>query len=479
MVIKFFNTLSNKKDEFVPIEKDKVGIYSCGPTIYNFVHIGNLRAYVFADILVKMLKFFEYDVLSVMNLTDVDDKTIRDSAKFIVDGKSPNEALLEFTHIYEDAFYEDLAHLNIEKSKIVPKATDSILEMGVLIDKLMKKGFAYESDDGIYFDVSKAKGYGKLVKIDFDSQRSNKENRVVVDEYDKDNAADFALWKFKKDGEPSWTIEVNNKEVIGRPGWHIECSAMSYKFLGERFDIHTGGVDLKFPHHENEIAQSGCAFGIDNQSNFWMHNEHLLVDNKKMSKSLGNFYTLRNLIDKGYDPLALREVFLRSHYRQQLNFTFESLDAGVVNVKKINDFYSKLKMLKSDDSAISDDLKKIYDDKLNVFGDAISDDLNTAVAISQVYEFMNEVNKCTVLSSTDLELAVDFMEKTNEVLGLLRIQEEISVEVLDLAKQRQKARNEKNWEESDKLRDEILKLGYVVKDDKNSKHGFILTVDNS
>ena len=475
MVIRFYNTLSRKKEEFKPIKKNKVKIYSCGPTIYNFVHIGNLRAYVFTDILIKTLKYLKYDVLSVMNLTDVDDKTIRNSKKLITDeNKNPNDALKQFTSIYEKAFYKDIESMNIAKTDIIPKATDSIKEMEFIIQKLFNKGYAYESKDGIYFDISKYKEYGKLINLNLKEQKYNKKNRVVTDEYEKDNLQDFALWKLKKDNEPSWTIKINDKEYIGRPGWHIECSAMSYKFLGEIFDIHIGGVDLKFPHHENEVAQSSCAFGHNSQSNYWMHNEHLLVDNKKMSKSLGNFYTLRDLIDKGYDPLALREVFFRSHYKQQLNFSFESLDSGVVNVKKINDFYSKLKITKPSE-IIKNKIKEVYKDKIKQFKEALEDDLNTPNAISVIYEFMNEFNKLKEYSKEDLNLGIKFMEETNQVVGLLKIQEEIPLEVLDLAKQRKEVRDNKNWEESDKLRNEIKELGYTIKDDKNAKNGFILT----
>ena len=319
-MIKVYNSLTKQKEEFIPIKKDEVTIYSCGPTIYNYVHIGNLRAYVFNDILVRSLKFLGYNVNHTMNLTDVDDKTIRDSKEFKGKFESNKQRLLEFTKVYEKAFFDDLKSMNILKSKNIPRATESIKEMELVIDNLLKKEFAYIAEDGIYFNVRKNKNYGQLVKIDFESQEYNSENRVVSDEYEKDNVQDFALWKFKKtEDEPSWDIKINGKHYDGRPGWHIECSAMAYKIFGEAFDIHTGGVDLVFPHHENEICQSSCAF--DNfKINYFMHNEHLLVDGTKMSKSKGNFYTLRDLNEKGYSSLGVRETFLRSHYRNKLNF---------------------------------------------------------------------------------------------------------------------------------------------------------------
>jgi cysteinyl-tRNA synthetase len=248
---------------------------------------------------------------------------------------------------------------------------------------------------------------------------------------------------------------------------------MAYHEFGEKFDIHTGGVDLKFPHHENEIAQSSCALGIDVQSTYWMHNEHLLVDGKKMSKSLGNFYTLRDLENKGYDPLAVREVFLRSHYRQQLNFTFESLKAGEVNVRKINDFYSKLDILKANSEEVH--VNNIFSEKLKMFSEALEDDLNTAVALSSVYEFIHEFNKLESFSEADISLAKEFMDKTDEVLSLIRLELEVSLEVLELARERQQARESRDWDKSDKLRAEIKSLGYEVKDDKTAKEGFILT----
>lgn len=471
-MLKFYNSLTHKKDTFKPIEKGKVKMYTCGPTVYNYAHIGNFRSYVFSDLLSRTLKYFNYEVNNVMNLTDVDDKTIRDAGKeFSYDKAEPNQILKKFTDKYTQYFFDDLKNLNIITPKTIISATASIKEMELLIDKLFEKGYAYISDDGIYFDVRKYKEYGQLVKIDFSKQQYNKENRLVEDEYEKDNAQDFALWKFKKEvNEPSWKITIDNKEYDGRPGWHIECSAMSMKYLGETFDIHTGGIDLKFPHHENEIAQSECAHGIQ-FVNYWMHNEHLLVDGKKMSKSAGNFFTLKDLIEKGHNPLALREVYLRSHYRQQMNFTFESLQAGEANIKKINEFYTYLQNVKT--HKLGDVVEKLAKEKKSEFNKALEDDLNTPIAMSVLYEFMNEVNKIEQLSQKDVNSAIKFMQEIDSVLGLLQ-KEDLSDEVIKLAKDRQIAREEKDFEKSDKLRDKLKELGYIIRDSKDTKEGYII-----
>ncbi len=469
----FYNSLSKKKEKFVPIDKNQIKIYSCGPTVYNFAHIGNFRAYLFADLLVRTLKYFNYDVLNVMNITDVDDKTIKGSKLFNYKTSSPNILLEKFTSKYIDYFIEDLNSLKITMPKIMPKATESIKEMEFIIQKLYEKNYAYVLDDGIYFDLKKAKKYGVLEKIDFDSQKYNRENRLVIDEYEKDNIQDFVLWKFKKtEDEPFWEIMLENDKYLGRPGWHIECSAMSLKYLGEKFDIHTGGVDLKFPHHENEICQSSHALGIENQANFWMHNEHLLVDGKKMSKSLNNFYTLRDLLEKKYSPLALRELFLRSHYRQQVNFTFESLNASEANLKKINDFYLRFKNQVPNSNEIN--IKNLVEEKLSAFENALLDDLNTPLAFSILFEFMNEVNKFEKFSKDDIDRIINFLEKIDKILDLLKKDIFIPNEVLELAKKRSRERENKNFKEADNLREEILKLGYEIKDSKDTKESFIL-----
>jgi cysteinyl-tRNA synthetase len=486
-MIKLYNSLTKKKEKFLPIEKNKVKIYSCGPTVYDFVHIGNLRSFVFADILVKTLDYFNYQVNWIQNITDVDDKTIKGAKKKYLDlfkSNNSNEILKKFTGEYFNYYLEDINKLNISKPNIIPKATDSIKEIEFLINKLYERKFAYISKDGIYFDVSKDKKYGKLVNLNFSSMKENKENRVILDEYEKNEAFDFALWKFKKEeDEPSWIIEIDGKKYEGRPGWHIECSAMSFKYFGDFFDIHTGGVDLKFPHHENEIAQSSCALNISLQARYWMHNEHLLVNGKKMSKSLGNFYTLRNIEEKGFIPIALRELFLRTHYRQQLNFTFESLEESQNNIKKIEEFFNWINNLKeieiSKDEEEKINLKfekEIYNNYLDKFENALKDDLNTPVALSALYEFIRDVYKLKELTEFQILKVKEFLERVNKVLSIIiKKEDDIPKEILKLAKERKKARDEKNFELADKLRNQIKELGYEVKDKKEVKEGFILS----
>jgi cysteinyl-tRNA synthetase len=330
MSLKLYNTLTRKKEAFKPIKKGKVGMYVCGPTIYSFAHIGNFRAYMSADILRRWLKFKGFGIKQIMNLTDVDDKTIRDS-------KRKGISLSKFTAKYSKIFFEDLDTLNIERAERYPKATDHIKEMAALVNALMKKGLAYRGKDAIYYSIEKFKDYGKLAHLEKAQLKPGA--RVKQDEYDKEHAHDFALWKLwdKDDGNVFWNVEIGGKPSKGRPGWHIECSAMSMKYLGPTFDIHTGGVDLIFPHHQNEIAQSEGATGKP-FVRYWLHNEHLLVNGEKMSKSAGNFYTLRDLIKKGHDAMAIRYQLLATHYRQKLNLTDDALKAAKQAVDRLTDF---------------------------------------------------------------------------------------------------------------------------------------------
>ncbi|MEK6808976.1 MAG: cysteine--tRNA ligase, partial [Nanoarchaeota archaeon] len=331
-MLRLFNTRTRKIGVFKSIKDKEVNIYTCGPTVYDYAHIGNLRAYICADILKRYLKYKGYNVKHVMNITDVDDKTIKGS-------QQQGISLKKYTQNFSNMFFEDIKILNLDLPDIFPKATEHIPEMIMLIKKLLKKGFAYKGEDGsIYYDISKFKNYGKLAQLDMDGLKEGA--RIRHDEYSKDSPKDFCLWKAcdKDDGDVFWKTELGK----GRPGWHIECSAMNMKYLGEEFDIHTGGVDLIFPHHENEIAQSVGATGKE-FVHYWFHNEHLLVNGKKMSKSLGNFYTLRDLLNKGYNPIGIRYLLLSTHYRQQLNFTEESLQGAENSVQRINDFILKLR----------------------------------------------------------------------------------------------------------------------------------------
>ncbi|MFH1787332.1 MAG: cysteine--tRNA ligase [archaeon] len=446
MPLKLYNTLTRKKEVFKPIKEGKVGMYVCGPTIYNFVHIGNLRAYVFVDILRRFLKFSEYKVKEVMNLTDVDDKTIKNSQK-------EKKSLNEFTSKYERSFLGDIQSMNLEKPEVMPKATEHIKEMVALVKKLLEKGIAYKTEDGIYFSISKFKNYGKLSKINKENLKAGASKRVSKDEYDKENVHDFTLWKFyiKEDGDVFWETEIGK----GRPGWHIECSAMSMKYLGESFDIHAGGEDLIFPHHENEIAQSEAATG-KKFVNYWVHNGWVLVDGKKMSKSLGNFYNLNDLIEKGYSPMDLKYFYLLKIYRQQLNFTFKNLDASKKSLQRLRNLLSEFK--KSNEKVN----KKNIELATKQFKEFLNDDLNTPRAMSYLWEILREDR---LNDKEKYHLAVEF----DKVFGLdLDKEEKIDIpdEIKDLVKKREKARKNNDFKTADKYRDEIKRKGYIIEDTK-------------
>ncbi len=437
-----FNTLSRKIEKFTPINATKVGLYTCGPTVYNYPHIGNYRAYITADILKRTLIAAGYQVNHVMNLTDVDDKTIRDSQK-------EQKSLQEFTEYYTEKFYEDLVKLNIQPATTYTKATDHISEMVDIIQQLLKKGFAYTGDDGsVYFDVQSWKNYGHLSGLNLQNLKENASGRVKNDEYEKESARDFALWKSwdEADGEVFWETPLGK----GRPGWHIECSAMSMKYLGNHFDIHTGGIDLIFPHHENEIAQSECSTG-EHFVNYWIHNEWLLVDGKKMSKSFHNFFRLNDIAEKGFSPLAYRYFLLQAHYKKQLNFTWEAIEAahnGLKNLyRTVQSFGQTVGVL--DTSYYEKFLKEV------------KNDLNTPQALAVLHDMLksdlsDNVKLATAYAMDDI-LGLNFKNLTTPSI-------EIPQSVQELLEKREKARKEKNWTLSDQIRDEIQALGFDVKD---------------
>ncbi len=482
-MLRIYNTLTKRVEEFKPLHGNDVGFYSCGPTVYNFAHIGNFRSFIFYDLIKRYLKFRGYKVKHVMNITDVDDKTIRDSQK---EGVS----LKEFTELYTRYFLEDLKTLNIELPDVMPKATEHIEDMVALIKRLMDKGYAYKGEDGsIYYDVSKFKDYGKLSGIKLDELKSGA--RVKQDEYAKNQAQDFALWKAysEKDGDVFWNTPLGK----GRPGWHIECSAMSMKYLGESFDLHSGGIDLVFPHHENEIAQSEAATGKQFVK-YWVHPEFLQVDGKKMSKSLGNFFTLRDLLKKGYDPMAIRYLLISTHYRQQLNFTMDGLKSAENTVNKLRDFMKQI-LLVSRPSPESKEVSDLIKDTEKKFIEKMDNDLNISEALAVLFKFVNSINKIILkgeLSKVDAQKVKDFMLRIDSVLGLklgdvqvnvVTSEQQASLDEINallsninneniekLLAIRNYFRSRKNFKTADMIRDKLNKLGVKITDLKTGSH---------
>ena len=458
MAMRFYNTLTRKKEAFRPLREGHAGIYDCGPTVYDYAHIGNFRSYVFADLLRRYLEWKGFRVKQVMNLTDVDDKTIRNSRK---EGVS----LAEFTEKYAKAFFEDLKALNILPATLYPKATEHIKEMVALVKALEGKGLAYKGQDGIYFNIQKFRGYGRLSGTSLEGLKAGA--RVKQDEYDKASASDFALWKFwdKEDGDVSWETELGK----GRPGWHIECSAMSMKYLGSTFDIHTGGVDLVFPHHENEIAQSEGATG-KRFVKLWMHNEHLLVDGQKMAKSLGNFFTLRDLLKKGHTPKAIRYLLLSGHYRAKLNFTSEAMRSAEETVNGMENFVAEMRAAAGDRH--NPGIKKLVHEARGGFEKAMDDDLNTPAALKSVFDMIKEANRLGPVSQEDGKLILETLFDLDRVLGLglseagkiWHAPEEAEPEIRELILKRESFRKEKNWKDADHARDTLRKKGIIVED---------------
>lgn len=453
-MLQFYNTLTRRKEEFKPIKPGKVAMYTCGPTVYNYAHIGNFRAYIFEDLLRRYLKYRGYDVTQVMNLTDVEDKLIRDSRRAGI-------ALEDFTAVYKQAFFEDLHTLNIEPAEVYPAATEHIPDMVALIQRLLARGFAYQADGSIYFRIDRFPDYGRLSHLDAEDLQTGASGRVDSDEYAKDDVRDFALWKAwtPDDGEVYWDTELGR----GRPGWHIECSAMSMKYLGDHFDIHTGGEDNIFPHHDNEIAQSEGATGKP-FVNYWLHCRHLLVDNQKMSKSLGNFYTLRDLLDKGFKPRGIRYALLTTHYRQPMNFSLEGLRAAENAVQRLQDFMYNL----SSATGSGFDVQPLLLRTEQRFTDALDDDLNISSALGAIFEMVRDVNRAISeqqLSASDAQHVSSLMQRFDTVLGLLETDEALDDQQLEaLLEERQVARQQRDFARADALRDQIREHGYTIED---------------
>ncbi|MBN2449154.1 MAG: cysteine--tRNA ligase [Lentisphaeria bacterium] len=458
MALTLYNSLTRRQEPFVPIQPGRVGVYTCGPTVYNMAHIGNFRAYMFEDLLKRTLRFCGYSVTHVMNLTDVDDKTIRDS-------RAAGISLGDFTARYKKAFFEDVDTLRLLPADEYPAATDHIGDMIALIGALMAKGIAYQADDGsVYFSIARWPAYGQLVKVDPARMRAGE--RVSLDEYAKESVADFALWKAwsEEDGEVGWDSPWGR----GRPGWHIECSAMSSRYLGPHFDIHCGGVDNMFPHHEDEIAQSeaanGCRF-----VNVWLHCAHLIVDGEKMSKSAGNFHTLRDVLERGYCGRELRYVLLATHYRQQLNFSFQACDDARAALQRLDAFRRRLREATAFADAGTGAAKERSEQALEAFRAALEDDLNISPALAAVFDFVRDGNRLLdegTVGGPGAAEVLRVLERMDSVLGVMEADagEGIPAEVEALAGARQAARKARDFARADALRDQLSAMGWTVED---------------
>src|SRR5690348_4082027 len=473
MALKLFNTLSRSIQEFTPLDPagKRVGMYCCGPTVYDFAHIGNWRTFVFADLVRRYLEFKGYAVMHVMNITDVEDKIIKGI-------RETKTTLREFTGKYEAAFLEDWETVNCVRPHEMPHATEHITEIIALIEKLVSRGLAYQSADGsVYFSIQKYRGgggtYGRLLKLNFDELRVG--DRVAADEYNKESVADFALWKARvpADGEVFWPSPWGE----GRPGWHIECSAMSMKMLGVSFDLHLGGEDLKFPHHEDEIAQSE---GATNQPfvKYWLHGAFLLVEGKKMSKSLGNFFTLRDLLARGFTGREIRYLLLTAHYRETFNFTLEGLQGARAALARLDECLGKLRQITGNAGFQPASLPTkerqpagkmpALPAVLQRFSDSLDEDLNISAAWGAVFEWVRETNRCIAehsLSATDAAEALAAWDKIDSVLGIGAPAETVApADIVALLEARQAARKAKDFKKSDALRDALKAKGWAIED---------------
>ncbi len=458
--MKLFNTLGRRLLDFAPIDAGHVRFYTCGPTVYNVAHIGNLRTFVFEDVLRRHIKARSWRPTQIMNITDIDDKTIKGAAK---EGLS----LAEFTSRYTELFFKDLDRLNVERAERYPKATDHIAEMIALIQRLKESGHTYESEGSVWYKISTFRDYGKLSQIDLTQTRRGE--RVADDEYEKEDVRDFALWKAGKPGEPAWKSPWGE----GRPGWHIECSAMSMKYLGEHFDIHTGAVDNIFPHHENEIAQSEGATG-QTFVETWLHAEHLVVDGEKMAKSKNNFYTLDDVLARRDDPAAMRYLFLSVPYRKKLNFTWDALAGAASAVNHIFSTWSRL----TDFGASLGDKPAPYpatersEAFLRDFLAAMDDDLNTAAALGAVFPYLTDINRAfddRSLDARGAETARLAIEKADEVIGVIpfhkgRRSEPLPAEIEAQIEARNAARIRRDFAEADRIRQDLAAKGILLED---------------
>ncbi len=459
MALRFSNTLTHQVEEFVPARDNTVRMYTCGPTVYSYAHIGNFRAFTFYDILRRWLRLRGMKLDHVMNITDVEDKIIRNAV-------AEHKSIAEYTAVYEKAFLDDCAALRLERPEQLARATEHIPEMAKAIAQLAEKTYTYQSDGSIYYRISKFPEYGKLSHSDFSGMRSGA--RVDVDEYEKADARDFVLWKAPKDGEPYWDTEIGP----GRPGWHIECSVMAIQYLGETLDIHAGGVDLVFPHHENEIAQSEALTGKP-FARFWLHAEFLLVEGQKMSKSLGNFFTLRDILEKGYQPEAVRYLLASVPYRKALNFTFDGLKSAATSIERLRNYKLRLETGRFAERDAESMLARTAQAQKD-FDESLDDDLNTAQALAAVFEYVRETN--TLMDSGEFPIAaaqpaLALLERFDSLFDVLRpsskegalSDEEIEAKIA----QRAQAKKAKDFAGADRIRKELLDLGVVLEDTKD------------
>lgn len=457
MPLRFYNTLTQTVEPF-STRDNVVRMYSCGPTVYNYAHIGNLRSFVFPDILRRWLRARGYTLQHVMNITDIDDKIIRNANAA---GKSINE----FTSVYTAAFLDDIATLRLERPEQIAPATKHIPEMVEAVVQLAARGHTYVSEGSVYYRIATFPGYGKLSHNDFSGIRAGA--RVDVDEYDKDDARDFVLWKAAKEDEPSWDTPIGK----GRPGWHIECSAMAMKYLGEQLDIHTGGVDLMFPHHENEIAQ---AEGITGRQfvRFWLHAEHLSVEGQKMSKSLGNVYTLHDIMGKGFPPEALRYLLASVPYRKKLNFTFDGLKAATTSIERLRNYELRLKTAKFADG-LNEALEARARAATAAFEEAMDDDLNTAEALAAVYEYVRDTNSAMDLGeflAGNVASALAFLAEFDSIFEVLKPTAKVGgisdAEIETLVAKRASAKKARDFARADEVRKQLADQGVILEDTK-------------
>ena len=456
--LRLFNTLTREKEIFVPLVPGEVRMYSCGPTVYNTPHIGNLRTFLWSDVLRRYLTYCGYRVRQVMNITDVEDKIIRNA-------NAAGKDILTYTAPYIDGFHSALRELRIQPAESYPRATEYIPQMVALVEKLAARGHTYEAEGSTYFRVATLSGYGKLSRVEIDT--ASEFSRIESDEYEKESARDFVLWKAKKEGEPSWSTGIGE----GRPGWHLECSAMAMEILGTTFDIHTGAVDLIFPHHENEIAQSEGATG-QTFVRYWVHGEHLNIDSQKMSKSVGNIYTLAEIAEMGYDPLALRYALLSVPHRTKLNFTKQSLEDARNAIGRIESFLLRLEEISGraahDAAHLHEEDDEIVGKFLEAFTGAMDDDLNTAGALGALFTFIRDANGAIdagQVDASDAEGMLTALMKVDPVLDIFpKRAAALDGEIEALIAARIAARKARNFAESDRIRDELLARGILLED---------------